>query len=373
MTHLAIIRQQYRSDGGAERFVSRALEALGQEGVELTLITRHWEGGGPFRLLTCNPPIKGRISRERDFASAVQKILAEESFDLVQSHERIPGCDLYRAGDGVHREWLTLRRDILSPWAAWWQEYSPYHRYVLRAEKEMFTHPALRAVICNSRMVKQEIISHFGIEEKKLHVIYSGVDTELFHPRQSGSRQILRNRLGIPEQATLFLFVGSGFERKNLRTVIRALSSLPMEAHLAIIGKDSRQGRYERLAQRLGVTGRCHFLGVQRELPALYGMADAFVLPTLYDPFPNVILEAMATGLPIITSRKCGGAELVEGEAGMVLDALDTDRLSQAMEALLDDQIRQPLGKRARSIVENYTLTAMSQQLTALYQQLLDA
>ncbi|NNM50614.1 MAG: glycosyltransferase family 4 protein [Pseudomonadales bacterium] len=371
MTHIALIRQQYRPDGGAERFVSRALSALAGQGVELSLITRHWQGDGPFKVITCNPAIFGRISRERGFAEAASTICNEQAFDLVQSHERIPGCSLYRAGDGVHRHWLNLRRETMTPWARWWQEHSRYHKYVLQAEQAMFTDPRLRAVICNSLMVKREIIKYFQVSPEKLHVIYSGVDTELFHPRQKAQRSILREQLAIPQAAHLFLFVGSGFERKNLATTLKALAQLPLDVHLAIVGRDSHGSRYEQLARRLDVHHRCHFFGVRQDLPALYGMADAFVLPTLYDPFPNVILEAMASGLPILTSETCGGAELIRNGAGLVSPARDLTSLVANWRQLCDPSLRQIWGQEARRRVEPLTLSAMSDRLMQLYNQLL--
>lgn len=112
---LALVRQKYRPDGGAERFVSRALEALDSSHLQLNVITREWQGPvkPDWQIHICNPRKWGRISRERGFANAARALWQRESFDLVQSHERIPGCDLYRAGDGVHRRWLQQRSRIL--------------------------------------------------------------------------------------------------------------------------------------------------------------------------------------------------------------------------------------------------------------------
>jgi UDP-glucose:(heptosyl)LPS alpha-1,3-glucosyltransferase len=106
----------------------------------------------------------------------VRRLIAERRFGLVQSHERIPGCDIYRAGDGVHATWLELRGKPLD-------RFAPWHRYTLAAEAEMFGHPDLRAVICNSRMVRDDIARRFGLADDKLQVIYNGVDLDSFHPR----------------------------------------------------------------------------------------------------------------------------------------------------------------------------------------------
>ena len=373
MPRLALIRQNYRPDGGAERFISRALLALSESGVELNLITRQWQESGNFRVLACNPPIWGRVSRERAFAEQAMRICQQESFDLVQSHERIPGCSLFRAGDGVHRRWLDIRKQFLPSWKCGWQEYSRFHRYVLHAEKAMFEDSRLRAVICNSHMVKDEIIHYYALPESRIHVIYNGIDCEQFHPRNRQHRPMLRAQLGIPEAATLFLFVGSGFERKNLGLVIDALGKLDLDTHLAIVGRDSSQRKYQRRAQQLGVEARCHFLGVRQDLPALYGMADALVLPTWYDPFPNVILEAMASGLPVLTSSHSGGRELIGQEAGAVIAPDDCMGLAGKMHALQDAEKAHTMGSVARSRVEHLSPAELSSQLLGLYTQLLSS
>ena len=99
---------------------------------------------------------------------------------------------------------------------------------------------------------------------------------------------------------------------------------------------------------------------------------SVFVLPTLYDPFPNVILEAMASGLPVITSTKSGGAELIEpDESGFVCDALDSDALAANMHSLLPKNRHAEMGRRAREIVLPYTFDAMSARLRSLYESLL--
>jgi len=221
-------------------------------------------------------------------------------------------------------------------------------------------------------MIRDEILGYFDISADKLHVIYSGVDTERFHPRLKAERQTVRASLGLDDAQAAFLFVGSGFERKGATPLIRALAQLPDHAHAVIVGEDKYRYRYEQLATSLGVAGRTHFVGRQADVGPYYGAADALVLPTLYDPFPNVILEAMACGLAVITSTKSGGAEFIrEGENGYVRDALDVDGISQAMHHLLDPEHARQAGRRARETIEPYTLERMGAELSTLYRKLL--
>jgi len=369
---LAIVRQKYRADGGAERFISRALEGLGETDLDTTIITREWNDGGRHQVLICNPP-KGmsRVSREKNFSSAIQQLLNTHQFDLVQSHERVPGCSIYRAGDGVHAEWLAQRQRVLSPLKKRLQSLSPYHRFVCRNEKLMFEDPRLQAVICNSDMVRQEISQRFDIAPDKLHLIYNGVNTEAFTPLlKEQYREKQRATLGIKPQTTVAIYVGSGFERKGLKGAIYAIANGSNSAHLIVVGSDKHSKHYQAYARRLGVTERIHWLGVQQDVKPWYGAADLLLLPTLYDPFPNVVFEAMACGLAIVTSSKCGGAELTDNN-GIVCDALDYDALASAIRTLDDTEKCQQMGHLSRKKAETMDQKDMVQKLIALYQQLI--
>lgn len=368
---LALVRQRYTPFGGAERFVARALEALRAQGVEVTLVTRHWKGAEA--VLRCDPFHLGSLWRDWSFARCVCRTLEDHPFDLVQSHERLPCCDLYRAGDGVHRVWLAQRARLRGWPDRLWQALSPYHRYLLAAERRLFESPRLKAVICNSRMVRDEILAHFAIEPAKLHVIYSGVDLDRFHPADSAQRSAARRELGLPAQATVFLFLGSGYERKGLATTLAAFARLADPgAHLLVVGRDRHQARYQRLARRLGCAPRVHFLGPREAVLPCYHAADALVLPTLYDPFPNVALEALACGLPVVTSTKSGAAEVLEeGQTGFVRDALDVPGMTDALARLLDPAARAAMAKAARARAQTLGAEAATQALLALYRRLL--
>ncbi|RAU30122.1 MULTISPECIES: glycosyltransferase family 4 protein [unclassified Pantoea] len=369
---LAIVRQKYRPDGGAERFISRALEALDSEQLDLNIITRSWQGAPnpAWHLHICNPAKFGRISRERGFARAARACWEREQFDLVQSHERIAGCDIFRAGDGVHRVWLEQRARIVSPWQRLSAALSPYHRYVLQAEAEMFNDPSLKAVICNSEMVKRDILRHFTLDAGNIHVIHNAIDSKRFQPATSSLRHAARHQLRLPQDAHVMIYVGSGFERKGLKAAIEAVAQT--DRYLIVVGQDKQLSRYQQLANQLNCLDRLRFAGVQQDVQPFYHAADALLLPTLYDPFPNVVLEAMACGLAVITSTGCGGAEFIrQGEEGFVCDALDIRALKEAVLAVpaLSDDNR--MGAAARRRVEPYGPERLADALTSLYQRVL--
>jgi UDP-glucose:(heptosyl)LPS alpha-1,3-glucosyltransferase len=219
---------------------------------------------------------------------------------------------------------------------------------------------------------RDDILHWFEVDPTKLHVIYNGVDTEKFHPRLRQHRAEVRRRLGVPDDATLFIFVGSALRHKGLAVTIEGLAQTP-DSYLVVVGKHKHAGLFLRQAQRLGIAERVKMAGVQADVAPYYGAADALVLPSLYDIFPNVALEAMATGLPVATSAKCGAAELiVEGENGYVRDALDGPGFAHALRQLADPRRRESRSRAARAAVEPLNLEATRRRLIQLYHDLLD-
>lgn len=374
---VAIIRARYNPYGGAERFVQRALTALSGESVALTIIARDWQGTpagealAKVRLHKIDPFYIGNVWRDASFAQAVLSYLKHGEFDLVQSHERIPGVQIYRAGDGVHAEYLEQRtRRARSAWQNWSLRANPYHWYTCRVERQMFEHPSLEAVICNSTMVREEILGRFSVDKRKLRLIRNGVDLDRFAPASAEQRAQARASLALPAQEPVFAFVGSGFERKGAADAIRTLASeaAPAGARLLIAGGDRRARRYRRLADDLGVGERVVFAGSLVDVRPVLHAADGFILPTVYDPFPNAVLEALACGLPVVTSPKCGAAELIEpGVNGFVCQPDD----HRAMAMQLAEILRRPaMREAARASALPYSLKYLAAELVDLYREL---
>jgi UDP-glucose:(heptosyl)LPS alpha-1,3-glucosyltransferase len=377
---IALVRARYNPYGGAERFVARTIQALDEQGTEVTVFARRWnpdDAPASMRFVRCDPFYLGSLWRDWSFARSVLTRLAHERFDLVQSHERIPGLSLYRAGDGVHASWLERRKKTLGPLHQLVLTCSPYHRYVLHAERAMFEHPGLRAVICVSTLVRDEIAQRFRVDPAKLHIIPNGVDLHRFHPDACVQhRMTMRLQLGIPANRPVLIFVGSGFERKGLAAALHGVALASMQAHLVVVGSDKHAARYRRLARTLGIAETVHFVGGQSDPLPWYSAADALMLPTLYDPFANVALEALACGLPIIVSNACGAMDVVEpGVNGWIVAPTDHSGIAAAVEQccrrLEDPEQAQALRHAARRSAEPYSLEALGSALLALYRNVL--
>lgn len=372
---VALVRSKFNHFGGAEKFVDRALEALVMVGAQPTLICQSWKSVGeeqPFPILQTPKP-KGftRTARATHFAASVHKVVQQNAFQLVQTHERIPGFDVFRAGDGVHREWMKQRAKDIGWFRQWLMKIDPFHRYQLAQEKQLFEAHNLRAVICNSHMVKQEILTHFNIDAQKIHVIYNGIDTDKFRPPTQHERAQARHALGLTEDAPVLVFLGAGFERKGVHHLLHALALCP-GIQMMVVGSDKHLQRYQKLAHTLGLGERVIFTGPQKNpLPFLWA-ADGMVFPTLYDPCPNAVLEGMACGLGIISSPHCGAMELLNETAGICVSPWDHQGMANAMGQFRQASFSAQAGQAARACVEHLTLKDMGHQLLKLYQSLVN-
>ncbi|MCC7217654.1 MAG: glycosyltransferase family 4 protein [Burkholderiales bacterium] len=373
---LAIIRQRYTPQGGAERFLEGALEALLERNVAITLYTREWPQTH-LQLIEphiCDPYFVGPLWRDWGFARAVAREIAGARANLVQSHERLTTCDVYRPPDGVHAAWLEERLRDAPATLRWRVAIDPWHRYTLATERRLFASPWLRAVLCNSKMVRDDIKARFGLPDERLPVLYNGVDSHIYSPGLAAHRERIRAKYHVPADAMLFLLVGSGFVRKGVPAAIAATMRLPASAHLLVVGDDRRLATYRQAARDEGAAGRVKFAGFQTDVAPFYGAADAFVLPALYDAFPDAAMEALASGLPVITSHCTGAAEIVtENDAGFVCASRDPAALAAHMQALYDAGIRARLSANARRAVEPLTPAAMTLKLVLLYKELLEA
>jgi UDP-glucose:(heptosyl)LPS alpha-1,3-glucosyltransferase len=372
---LAIIRQRHTPEGGAERFLEGALEALLERNVAITLYTREWP---QTKLQLIEPSIVdpryvGRWWRDAGFARAVTKQIMRGRFNLVQSHELVLTCDVYRPADGIHATWLEERLRDAPASLRMRVAMSPYHRYKLAMERKLFASPWLRRVLCNSKLVRDDIKARFGLPDERLPVLYNAVDSNVYSPALRVHRERIRGKHKIPEEATVYLLAGSRFRRKGVPAALAALAEVPDPAHLLIVGDDRDTDSYKSMARELGVRGRVTFAGFQAEIGPYYGAADAFVLPTLYDSFPDAAMEALASGLPVVTSTRSGAAELVtEHEAGFVCDSRDVGALTRHMRALGDPALRAALGENARKAVLPLTPAAMTLKLVLIYKELLE-
>jgi len=337
---IGLVRRGYSGSGGAERYLLRFAAALGEAGHEAVLFaSEDWPDG-----VWAGELIRVRGDGPRDFADGLQAVHPREHCDLVFSLERVWKCDAYRAGDGVHRAWLERRRAFEAPWKGWFRGMQAKHREILELEQAVFAGNEKRQIIANSRMVAGEITKYFDVPPERVNVIYNGIPTpKIVTP---GRRAEVRAELGLAAEQCVVLFAGSGWERKGLRYAIEAIK-LTQGAMLLVAGRGKRLG--------LPPSERTRFLDSVEDMTELMEASDIFLLPTLYDPFSNASLEALAAGLPVITTAANGFSEIMrEGIDGEVVDPDDVRSIAEAIEEWRPN----PLREERRAGARRYTIEA---------------
>jgi UDP-glucose:(heptosyl)LPS alpha-1,3-glucosyltransferase len=309
----ALVRRGYSGTGGAERYLLRFADALRRAGHEAVLYgSREW----PAEAWT-GERVRVEGDSPRAFADALRKAKPRERCDLVFSLERVWECDAYRAGDGVHQAWLERRRRFEPGWKGWFRSKQGKHQEILELERAVFSGGGARVIIANSHMVAREIVHYFQVPQERLRVIHNGLPASSFTLQPAPFRP--------KEGACSVLFAGSGWERKGLRFAIEGINRVK-DATLLVAGTGKRSA--------LPASGKTQFLGAVKPVRELMEAADIFLLPTIYDPFSNACLEAMAAGLPVITTAANGFAEIMRpGEDGEVLqDPADAEGIAAAIE-----------------------------------------
>ena len=286
-------------------------------------------------------------------------------FDVVHSFSRTRHQNVYRAGGGSHADFLER---AYSPAAARARRLSPRHAVLLGIEARIFADPS-QLVQCNSEMVRDQLVRRYGVDASRLAVLANGVDLGRFHPGlRAAHRSTVRDALGVADGTPVFLLAGSGFRRKGVETALRALAAAPKRAELWVVGRDDPAPWRARAAE-LGVGERARFLGHRGDMPAVYGAADALVLPTRYDAFANVCLEAAACGLPVVTTSSDGAARWL-GDAGQALeDPEDWNALAAILSELDAPEQRKEWGGRARARAETQSWERHVEALHALYRR----
>jgi UDP-glucose:(heptosyl)LPS alpha-1,3-glucosyltransferase len=237
-----------------------------------------------------------------------------------------------RAGNGVHAAYLKKREAGLVKKLSF--SLNPLHQTLLSLEKRAFEHPKLKLLFTNSFMVKREILEHYRTREEKIAVVHNGVEWERmgtpFSLWQEGRAQMFKEK-GLDPTAFQFLFIGHNFLRKGLEKLLYALAFMKKEHfQLSVVGKEKNLPFFVSLSQKLGLSSQVFFLGQQDNSLPFYQMADALVVPSLYDPFANVTLEALAMGLFVLSSLHNGGHEILSPEKGALIPDLNDPSLFAA-------------------------------------------
>ena len=369
---IALVRPFFTlAKGGAERYAVELAQALIASGHEVHLFAHEWDrpeinGVGYHQVPMARKPGWLRVLT---FQWYLRRALDGSDYAVVLGMTPFTPQRVFWLGDGLYRIWTRV---------AWPNALRRWLMCAKRAvmlvnlwlERRMMSGGA-EDYIVNSRLVKKQAMTEYGVPEERISLVYPGVDLSRFHVGARAQwRAAVRQNLGITEDEIVFLFVANNFRRKGLDLVLRALQQMdPRQTHarLLVVGA-GRTWLFRRLASLLGVSDRVTFVGSSQEVEKYYSAADVFVLPTRYDPFAAVCLEAMACGLPVITTQMNGAAELIQtGRSGFVLGPFRLqDSLARAMQFFLERGRCVAAGELAAQTAKNFSDQEHVRQMLAI-------
>lgn len=373
------------SSGGVERYVSNLSKTFCELGHEVHIFCHKIKGTENKMIIFHKVPSIGFWSPLKIWSFAIASLvilkLRKGEFDIVHSFGKTLYQDVLRTGGGSHFDYMKRTYPLMENTILRFVVIlNPRHFFNLLLEWTTFRLGHTKRIVCNSGMCKNEFVNRYRIPVSSIDVIYNGVDTERFSPiNKQKSRERLTRQINalsdvITKNDLLALFVGSGFKRKGLKYAVESLSLLDktLNVRLVVAGR-GRIASYQKLAKNLGVLDRVVYLGSTDKVIELYDASDIFLFPTEYDAFPNVCLEAMSMGLPVIVSRSSGIAEIIDdGADGFVTNyPINTEEIAKRIELLANKKVRKEMGERARKKALSYSIHSNAEKTLKLYDEIL--
>ena len=321
---IVILKRVLHKKGGLEKNTLRLALAFVEKNYKVTIITTTPACHLPKELIihTVSFPQKFAFQQILQFDRYCQKWIQQYKPKYVLGMDRNSFQTHLRAGNGSHLHYLQSRKHTDSFLKRLSFYFNPLHKNILKLEKQAFENPKLQKLITNSYMVKQQILHNFSIAEERIEVIHNGVEWKEmqkdFDAWPKGKAQMLQ-QYHLDPDAIFLLFVGNGYKRKGLKPLLQALSLIKdKHFYLFVIGKEKKISFYKNLCKRLHIQDKVLFLQEQDNLIPFYQISDILLLPTFYDPFANVILEALAMGLFVVTSKYNGAQEVLTKNNGLL-------------------------------------------------------
>jgi UDP-glucose:(heptosyl)LPS alpha-1,3-glucosyltransferase len=352
---------------------------MASEDFEVHVYAEHWDEGiqGVHLHQVKTIPFPKSL-RLLSFAVRATQEMVNENYDVTLGVGNTLKADILQPHGGVHWAWFwrSLRAydhpllwvikflgRVLSPkqWIQGYIENAPY-------KKNDFYR-----IVAISDMVKQDMMHWYGIPEDRIAVVYNGVDTERFHPRNRQHREEIRRRHGIGDEFVI-LFVSNNFRMKGLGYLVKALAEIRKEDRrpfkLLVLGRD-HQGPYLRLAKKTGISKEVVFVGSTDEPEKYYGAADLLVHPTFYDACSLTVLEAQASGLPVVTTVFNGASGVIShGEDGWLIKEMRKGvQLKTAITYFLNKEIQYLASCEERKMAETHTAKVNVELMMGIFRE----
>lgn len=339
MKKITFVRAVQTQFGGAENFLSRLVEALKAQNIDIE--TLH----------STAPKWLPSWLKARSFNRKCRK---EKGNRFYFSLDRIDSADIYRAGDGVHKAYMQTR--TLSS--------NPLHKTYCDLEKKCFENA--KRIIVNSDKIRQEILEEYDVDPNKIRLVYNGINLPTTMDRTAARNQI-DSEFPSAKNKPIILTAGSGFQRKGVKCFLKIISKIKTDFQAFVVGKEKDMEPYKALAKQLGVCDKVTFTGMRSDLDQFYQAADLFLFMPTYEPFGNVVLEALSYGTPTITSKHNGAHEILPAEYCF------GDGSVELIDRLLTDQtVWQQASEQALEIAKQHPMTKTTEETLAVIKEVLD-
>ena len=328
MKKIHLIREKASKFGGAEVYLSRLAQTLSDSGVEHQVMHSIFPKFLPswLRIILFN--LQVCLTKKNKFYFSLERIVCP---------------DVYRAGDGVHKVFLTIENK---------SKLNLLHPIYLFLEKRCFNNA--KRIIANSYMIKNEIINTYDINSEKIDVVYNGVESKVSNHEESFKK--LSKEFDLDKINLILLYVGSGFKRKGVEEFLQIISRLANENIKAfIIGKEKNIKYYEQLSGDLGLSEKVVFTGPRQDADDFYTISDVFLFPTRYEPFSNVVLEAMSFENAVFTTKQNGAHEVL-GSEYIMLNSKDMSVVDKIGQLLKDSKSLEKIKRENKLIAKSLSI-----------------
>ena len=323
---IAVVKRKYSlKSGGSERYCVNLVRKLKERGHDLTVVGERIDDdlADEVRFIPLKTNRLTSWTSNRSFAEAAREAVSGRGFDIVYGLGRVLGVDVMRVTERLQSHWLRVRYQ--PRWYESIQRSNPRHRTMIDLEQSILHAESTRRIVVQSSLDRRLLEECYGVNDERVRIVRNGVDTSAFHPGFREHREEVRREFGIGQTQPLFLFASMDFEGKGLRSIMNALAQQTESPALIVLGEGPVR-KFSNLAQQLGIASQVHFGGRRSDIARFYGASDLSVLPSAYEPFPNVNLESMACGTPVVTSTTAGGVDIVEpGINGYLVDGVHCD------------------------------------------------
>jgi UDP-glucose:(heptosyl)LPS alpha-1,3-glucosyltransferase len=316
---LACIMFKYFPYGGLQRDFMRIAGIAMDEGDSIDVYTLEWHGDIPqgMQVKVIDVDAMTNHAKYEKFVAAIQPALQSGGYDCVVGFNKMPGLDVYYAADPCYEARVRRLRGF---WYRWTRRYHHFAAY----ERAVFDANASTEILLISEPEMLNFKKHYQTPAARLHLLPPGIQRDRLRTEDHEAIGAdLRAEIGIAEDERFILMVGSGFRTKGLDRSLLAMAELPERlreiTRLVVIGKDNVQP-FIRMAEKLGLADNMQFFAGRDDIPRFLMAADLLIHPAYSENTGTVLLEALAAGLPVLTTDTCGYAHYInEAQGGKVI------------------------------------------------------